>query len=159
MTKALVDAGIDESDSRYWPPRGKSSGLHVLLCCALLQASPAASEDGNLEVSKLLLAGYHQPALRRVNAMLTSNPNDPQARFLKGLILAKQGKGKDAIATFQKLAEEYPEFPEPHYQLAIIYAAHGQTDKSRAALERSIRSYPLAQHPPVFETPRSRSGP
>jgi tetratricopeptide (TPR) repeat protein len=77
-----------------------------------------------------------------VNKALAAKPRDPQARFLKGLILTEQGKTKEAIEIFTRLTEDYPELPEPYNNLAVIYAGQGQYDKARAALEQSIRTHP-----------------
>jgi Flp pilus assembly protein TadD len=86
--------------------------------------------------------GQTQQALDRVNRILVSRPKDPQARFLKGLILTDQGNTKDAIEVFQKLTQDFPELPEPYNNLAVIYASQGQFDRARSALEQSIRTHP-----------------
>src|SRR6185369_9445937 len=67
---------------------------------------------------------------------------DPQGRFLKGLILAEQNKASEAIDVFTALTKDYPELPEPYNNLAVLYAAQGQYEKARAALEQSIRTHP-----------------
>src|SRR4029450_2511152 len=77
-----------------------------------------------------------------VNKVLAQKPKDPQARFLKGLILTEQGNSKEAVEIFTKLTQDYPELPEPYNNLAVIYASQGQYDKARAALEQSIRTHP-----------------
>jgi Flp pilus assembly protein TadD/ketosteroid isomerase-like protein len=94
------------------------------------------------EAGKLLQAGQHAQALEEVNRALAVNPRDPQARFLKGLILAEQGNSKDAEDVFVKLTRDHPEFPEPYNNLAVIYASQGQYEKARAALERALRTHP-----------------
>ena len=63
-------------------------------------------------------------------------------RFLKGVIQTEAGKPADAIATFNKLTEDYPELPEPYNNLAVLYAGQSQFDKARAALEMAIRTNP-----------------
>jgi len=94
------------------------------------------------DAAKLLKAGQHKQALELVNKALKAKPRDPQARFLKGLILTEQGNSKEAIEIFTKLTQDYPELPEPYNNLAVIYASQGQYDKARAALEQSIRTHP-----------------
>src|SRR5262245_32067320 len=98
-------------------------GMAALLACAFL-AFPARADDLQ-DASRLLKSGQHQQALERVNKILASQPRDPQARFLKGLILTDQGNTRDAIYTFTKLTQDYPELPEPYNNLAVIYAAQG----------------------------------
>jgi tetratricopeptide (TPR) repeat protein len=107
------------------------------LCLALV-----ARADEVQEASQLLKAGQRDQALERVNKALAAKPRDPQARFLKGLILTEQGKTKEAIEIFTRLTEDYPELPEPYNNLAVIYAGQGQYDKARASLEQSIRTHP-----------------
>jgi tetratricopeptide (TPR) repeat protein len=94
------------------------------------------------EASALLQSGRHAQALEQVNRALAANPRDPQARFLKGLILAEQGNGKEAEDVFVKLTRDHPELPEPYNNLAVIYASQGHYDKARAALERALRTHP-----------------
>lgn len=115
-------------------------GLTAL--CACLSLAFAARADDLQDASRMLKAGQHQQALERVNKVLAAKPRDPQARFLKGLIFTDQGNTKDAIDIFTKLTQDYPELPEPYNNLAVIYAAQGQYDKARVALEQSIRTHP-----------------
>lgn len=115
--------------------------LAALAAALFLGCGPAIADEVQ-EASKLLKAGQHQQALERVNKVLASKPKHPQARFLRGLILADQGNPKDATEVFLKLTQDFPDLPEPYNNLAVIYAAQGQYDKARAALEQSIRTHP-----------------
>ncbi len=109
----------------------------VLSCIALpIQADEAA------DVSQLLRAGKLGEAMTKADAYLSTKPNDPQMRFLKGVIQRSSGKQPEAIATFTKLTEDYPELPEPYNNLAVLYAGQGQYDKARLALEMAIRTNP-----------------
>ncbi len=116
-------------------------GLTALCAAALCSALPARGDDLQ-DASKFLKAGQHSQALERVNKALKAKPRDPQARFLKGIIVTEQGKSKEAIEIFTKLTQDYPELPEPYNNLAVIYASQGQYEKARAALEQSIRTHP-----------------
>src|SRR3990170_5046965 len=111
------------------------------IVCALALALPALADELQ-DAAKLLKAGQHRQALERVNKALAAKPRDPQARFLKGLILTEQGNAKDAIDIFTRLTQDYPDLPEPYNNLAVIYAGQGQYDKARVALEQSIRTHP-----------------
>ena len=105
-------------------------------------AAPFARADDLQEAQQLLKSGQREQALERVNKALAAKPKDPQARFLKGVILTEQGKQSEAIAVFSKLTEDYPNLPEPYNNLAVIYAGQGQYEKARASLEQSIRTHP-----------------
>lgn len=110
------------------------------LSIALLSTSAFADEAG--EIGRLLRAGQTSEALQKVDAALGSKPKDAQMRFLKGLILTEQNKNAEAIVIFSKLTDDYPDLPEPYNNLAVLYAASGQYDKARAALEMAIRTNP-----------------
>src|SRR5437667_1073379 len=116
-------------------------GLTALCAAALCSALPARGDDLQ-DASKFLKAGQHSQALERVNKALKAKPRDPQARFLKGIIVTEQANTREAIDIFTKLTQDYPELPEPYNNLAVIYAAQGQYEKARTALEQSIRTHP-----------------
>jgi tetratricopeptide (TPR) repeat protein len=116
-------------------------GVFLLCMAALFAAAPARADDLS-DAQQLLKAGQAPQALERVNRALAANPREPQARFLKGVILTEQGKQPEAIDIFTKLTQDYPNLPEPYNNLAVIYAGQGQYEKARAALEQSIRTHP-----------------
>ena len=123
------------------PPRARRSGVAAVLCALwfCMQAAGAAALD---EASALLKAGERDQALSQINKVLESNPQDPRARFLKGVILAEQGHAHAAADVFQRLTQDYPALPEPYNNLAVIYASEGHYDQARVALEKSIRTHP-----------------
>src|SRR6187431_506200 len=115
--------------------------LRLLALTAALLAT-AAWADEYSDVNQLLRSGKHAEALAKADQYLASKPRDPQMRFLKGVIQTEAGKPADAITTFNKLTEDYPELPEPYNNLAVLYAGQSQFDKARAALEMAIRTNP-----------------
>jgi ketosteroid isomerase-like protein len=115
--------------------------LAVPLLALALAVSPAFG--GELQdIDRLVKQGQHAQALERVNRYLAQNPSDAQGRFKKGLILAEQNKVAEAIEVFTKLSQDYPKLPEPHNNLAVLYASEGQYEKARQQLEMSIRTDP-----------------
>jgi ketosteroid isomerase-like protein len=116
--------------------------LRLLALTAALLASSAVRADEYSDVNQLLRSGKHAEALAKADQYLTAKPRDPQMRFLKGVIQTEAGKPADAITTFNKLTEDYPELPEPYNNLAVLYAGQSQFDKARAALEMAIRTNP-----------------
>ena len=115
--------------------------LRLLALTAALMAGAAWADDYS-DVNQLLRSGKHAEALGKADQYLAAKPRDPQMRFLKGVIQTEAGKPADAIATFNKLTEDYPELPEPYNNLAVLYAGQSQFDKARAALEMAIRTNP-----------------
>ncbi len=115
----------------------------VQLTLALaLSVSGAVRADDYQDAARLHKQGKHSAALEKVEAVLAQNPKEARARFLKGLILTEQGKPQEAIAVFNALTDDYPELPEPYNNLAVLYAAQGQYEQSRKALEMAIRTHP-----------------
>ena len=112
--------------------------ISVLAAC--FATSALADEYG--DVMQLMRQGKHADALAKADQYLSGKPKDAQMRFLKGVIQRDAGKSSDAIATFTKLTEDYPELPEPYNNLAVLYASQSQFDKARAALEMAIRTNP-----------------
>src|SRR5438309_11314087 len=114
----------------------------VLLISALAFSAPPLRADELQDIDALVKRGQHAKALERVNQYLAQKPRDPKGRFIKGLILAEQNKGAEAIEVFAALSRDYPELPEPYNNLAVLYAAQGQYEKARQQLEMSIRTHP-----------------
>jgi tetratricopeptide (TPR) repeat protein len=121
----------------------KAVVLSVLLVGAVLVAAPRfAAADDTADITKMMRAGQYAEALTKVDALLAQKPRDAQMRFMKGVILTEQNKSAEAITIFAKLTDDFPDLPEPYNNLAVLYAAGGQFEKARAALDRAIRTNP-----------------
>lgn len=116
--------------------------IFLILLFLVLGLTGAAHADDYTDALQLLRAGKLVEAQAKADALLAAKPRDPQMRFLKGVIQGDYGKVNEAIATFNKLSEDYPELPEPYNNLAVLYAGQSQFDKARAALEQAIRTNP-----------------
>ena len=116
--------------------------LAVAVAVGLGASMALAQTEDYAEVNRLLRSGQLAEALAKADQYLVGKARDPQMRFLRGVILTESGKTQDAIATFSKLTEDYPELPEPYNNLAVLYAGQSQFDKARAALEMAIRTNP-----------------
>src|SRR5882762_2870860 len=112
----------------------------VLLIFALAFSAPPSRADELQDIDALVKNGQHAKALERVNKYLAQKPGDPKGRFIKGVILAEQNKGAEAIEVFAALSRDYPELPEPYNNLAVLYAAQNQYEKARQQLELSIHA-------------------
>ncbi len=115
--------------------------LRLVALAAALSFSMAYADEYT-DVSQLVRNGKYAEALNKADAYLATKPRDPQMRFLKGVIQRDAGKTADAISTFARLTEDYPELPEPYNNLAVLYAGQSQFDKARTALEMAIRTNP-----------------
>ncbi|MDP3420935.1 MAG: tetratricopeptide repeat protein [Thiobacillus sp.] len=115
--------------------------LAAVATCIILVSAPVLANEVQ-EINQQFRKGDLAGALDRANRYLVKNPKDAQARFLKGLILADQGKTNDAITVFTALTEDYPELPEPYNNLAVLYASQSKYDAAKNALEMAIRTHP-----------------
>ena len=129
------------------------AGLHALP--ALGQADDALTDPRefseparkayaqSLKEARALLAGKkYDEAIAILDKLHTERPREPQAWFLKGLALADSGKTDAAITTYQAVLGDYPELPEPHNNLAVLYAQKGQYGLARDELEAAINAAP-----------------
>lgn len=108
---------------------------------ALLLGVGAARADETADIARLARSGQGEEALKRIDALLAKQPADAQIRFMKGVMLSET-RPAEAIAIFVKLTQDYPKLPEPYNNLAVLYAAAGQYDKAKAALDKALRTHP-----------------
>jgi predicted Zn-dependent protease len=103
--------------------------------------TPVFADDYD-DVRQLMRSGKLTEATSKVDQFLANRPRDPQMQFLKGVLQRDTQKTTEAIATFTRLTQDYPELPEPYNNLAVLYAGQNQYDKARAALDMAIRNNP-----------------
>ena len=101
-------------------------------------ATAAAIDD----VRALIAQGQYREALTQVDAHLDQSPDDPQGRFLRGVLLAETKRIDEAIQVFSDLTIDFPDLPEPHNNLAVLYAAQGDYERARDALVMAISTHP-----------------
>jgi len=114
----------------------------VLLAFLFSVLGAAAHADDYSEVAQLTREGKFPEALAKADRFLSNKPRDAQMRLLKGVTQRDAGKTAEAISTFMRLTEEFPELPEPYNNLGVIYADQNQIDKARAAFEAALRTHP-----------------
>jgi tetratricopeptide (TPR) repeat protein len=112
----------------------------LALSCAFVFS--LAHADDYSDVTQLTKDGKYAEAIAKADAHILIKPRDPQMRFLKGVAQRDAGKTAEAIATFSRLTEDYPELPEPYNNLGVLYASQNQIDKARSAFEMAIRTNP-----------------
>ncbi len=122
--------------------------VRLITACVLAWAgfaaaqAPAAPPGEREEIARLVRDRQLDAALVRAEAFLAKSPRDAQMRFLRGVILADQGKPAEAIAVFESLMQDFPELPEPYNNLAVLLAAQGRYEQARALLQRAIDAQP-----------------
>lgn len=90
------------------------------------------------EAEELIEEGELDAALVEVDSILSRNPSDLEARFLKGMILTGQTRDDEAIEIFTSLTTDYPALPEPYNNLGVLFTQQGDFDNARAALHAAI---------------------
>ena len=126
----------------HFQSRLASIALFLSLSFAASGPAFAALAEELSEVTRLHHAGQSAAALERADKYLATTPKDAQMRFLKAVVLADTGRRPEAAALLEQLVQDYPELPEPHNNLAAIYAASGEYAKARAELDESLRLNP-----------------
>lgn len=121
---------------------GVRSGAAILLVGVLAGNLQAGPVDEQADIARLMQSGQLAAALKRVEGLLMLNPGNAKMRFSKAIILAQQGKSPEAITLLLKLAEDYPDLPEPYNNLAVLYAANGQYESARIALDKATANNP-----------------
>jgi Flp pilus assembly protein TadD len=94
------------------------------------------------EARDLLDRKQYAAAIATLDRLTAERPREPQARFLKGVALADEGRTDEAIAVFRALLAEFPELPEPRNNLAVLYAQKGEYALARDELERAVQTAP-----------------
>jgi tetratricopeptide (TPR) repeat protein len=142
-----------------WRAGGLAPGsrCRALLVCGWLAAtapglfaqpaSPAFSDPRTAttayeQASRLAAEGRRDDAMASLERALREHPRNPQLRFLYGVLLAEGRRTDDAIAVFEQITQDYPELPEPYNNLAVMFAARGDFDRARGALEAAVRALP-----------------
>ena len=106
------------------------------LCCTLARA------DVYDDVERLVRNGQLERASQLSTAHLEKSPQDPQMRLLKSRILDAQGQTAAAQDVLESLTLEYPELPEPHNNLAVLYARQGRTQDALDSLNKALQARP-----------------
>jgi tetratricopeptide (TPR) repeat protein len=105
-------------------------------------ATQMVQRDPHNEVRKLLRQAKYSQALLLVNKGLVTNPRDPQMQFWQGFIFEQLGQPTMALQVYLALTQEFPELPEPHNNLGVLYAAQGDYDKAKISLDAALRANP-----------------
>ena len=112
----------------------------ILIAQLLLLNSTYA--DVAADVQRAIDQGDPARALVLVTPALAAKPGDARLRFLQGVALFDLKRDAQALTVFAALAQDYPQLPEPHNNIAAIHARAGQWEQARASLELALRNDP-----------------
>lgn len=123
------------------PPRVHGAIVTVGAALVLGAAAPAAAQTDPLAaVRQWVAAGQPERALAVARA--APEPRKPALRFAEGVILLDLARDVEAATVFEGLAQDFPELPEPHVNLATVHARAGRLEAARSALETALRNDP-----------------
>lgn len=84
----------------------------------------------------------YDEAIAGYDRVLAANPRNAQARFERAWALAQAGRDDQAIQAFAEMTQDFPELPEPHNNLALLYAKRGDLKRAEAELQTAIQVRP-----------------
>ena len=130
---------------RTFPPlffRSICTSLVQFTVISMAWLAPLAWADVYDDVERLIRNGQYERASEQSDARLKTAPNDPQMRLLSSRILDAQGKTDEAQGVLESLTLAFPELPEPHNNLAVLYARQGRTTEAMASLNKALLARP-----------------
>ena len=113
----------------------------VVLCGFLALVGPVRADVYD-DVERLIRNGQLDRASQASAEHLKKSPQDPQMRLLSSRILDAQGKSNEALTLLESLTLEFPELPEPHNNLAVLYARAGRVQDALESLNKALLARP-----------------
>ncbi len=98
--------------------------------------------DLQMDIQGLIARKEYSEAISRLDELLREQPENAEARFLRGVVYAQSGEQEQAIEIFRDLNERFPELAEPYNNLAVLHAARGDYEEARMALNRAVEIQP-----------------
>jgi tetratricopeptide (TPR) repeat protein len=98
--------------------------------------------DEHQEVRKLLRQAKYSAALSWIEGSLAKNPRDPQMLFWQAFVFEQTGRADKALPIYLSLTQDFPELPEPHNNLGVLYAAQGDYARAKASFDLAVRNNP-----------------
>lgn len=101
-----------------------------------------SGDPGMADAEKAAQQRRYAEAIERFDKVIAANPRNVQARFERAWALSQAGREDEAVQAFHEIAQEYPELPEPHNNLALIYARRGDLKRAEAELLAALEAKP-----------------
>ncbi len=88
-------------------------------------------------IGYMISAGRYEPALQRLDRILSENPSDAQAMLLKGEVYAARGNINEAEKFYKSAAALNPNYALPYRALARMYRLAGNIGGALQALRKA----------------------
>ncbi len=123
-------------------PAAAQNGPLSLAAPPAAPSGPVSVDPGMVPAQKAVNDKRYDDAIAAFDKVLASNPRNAQARFQRAWAMARAGRDNDATQAFAEMAQDFPELPEPHNNLALLYAKHGDLKRAEAELLLAIEAKP-----------------
>lgn len=97
-------------------------------------SGPRSADPGMNKAERAAADKRYDEAISGFDRVLAANPRNAQARFERAWAMAQAGREDQAIQAFAEMAQDFPELPEPHNNLALLYAKRGDLKRAEAEL-------------------------
>lgn len=97
-------------------------------------SGPRSADPGMAKAERAAAGKRYDEAISGYDRVLATNPRNAQARFERAWAMAQAGREDEAIQAFAEMAQDFPELPEPHNNLALLYAKRGDLKRAEAEL-------------------------
>ena len=95
-------------------------------------------------------AGRLEDAREAYGIALYLRPSDPTLRDQLAQLSAELGNYEAAVSHYRTLLRRHPDFSEGWFNLGVVYARTGETEKAREAWERVLRQNPNHQRAKAY---------
>jgi len=123
-------------------PAGAQNGPLSLAAPATPPGGVRSADPGMAAAQKAAAQQHYDEAISGFDRVLATNPRNAQARFERAWALAQAGREDEAIAALSSMAQDFPELPEPHNNLALLYARRGDLKRAEAELLLAVEVRP-----------------
>lgn len=123
-------------------PASAQNGPMTVPAAPAAVSGVASADPGMVPAQKAVNDKRYEDAIKQYDKVLASNPRNAQARFQRAWAMAQAGHDDDAIRAFSEMAQDFPELPEPHNNLGLLYAKRGDLKRAEAELLLAIDAKP-----------------
>ena len=84
--------------------------------------------------------GETSPMLERLQEFLRNNPKDSFVRYGYAMELSKLGRNAEALASFQQLTQDDPDYVAAYQQAAMLLAREGRKPEAKEMFRKGIEA-------------------
>ena len=132
----------------YFNSNETDKALNEALEAMQLEAKSKSPRPGLIIPARLISAriyedrGQHAKALEQTSTILSTQPENPDARLIRDRALVGTNEVNKAQADLESLTQQFPQMSDPHLLLANIYLNQKEFDKASAEFEKIWKGNP-----------------